>query len=323
MEKYLDLVKLVLNEGTRKENRTGVDTLSYFGAFFRHDLQAGFPLLTTKKVHTRSIFAELCWFLRGLTNIQYLKDHKVRIWDEWADENGETDAGYGEMWRAFPHHKIHSPYQVPESDKFDQMKWAVAELKKNPMSRRIVISAWLPPRATATKMAPCHYTFVFNVQNVKRQVCKGCGYAFKYSMNDALCGPKDCPQCKQYNAFEAVNRRELCLHWTQRSCDISLGVPFNIASYAALTHIIAKEVGLPVGTLAGTFVDLHAYTAKPDGSMEDHDHVPGLCNQVIRQPRCLPTLRIAGNNPWDCVCPEDLIVEGYSPHPPIPFKVAV
>jgi thymidylate synthase len=279
MKEYLDLVRLVLDHGTRKPSRTGIDTIAYFGAHYRVDLAAGFPLLTTKEVNYAACLRELLWYLSGEDHIRNLRQH-TKIWDAWADAAGNLDTAYGRYWRRFPH---------PERDaaghwhvrEVDQIQYILDTLRKEPTSRRLVVSAWEPGNATTSKLPPCHYSFVFNVQD---------------------------------------NR--LNCHLMQRSGDIALGIPFNLACYATLTQMIAQEVGLEVGWFGHTIVDAHIYTAAPGSGKEEYDHVPGLREQLSREPRPLPKLVIA-KKPFHELKFEDFKIEGYHPHPRIKFKVAV
>lgn len=279
MKEYLDLVRTVLDRGTRKPSRTGVDTISYFGAFYRVDLANGFPLLTTKEVNYTACLRELLWYLSGEDHIRNLRQH-TKIWDAWADEDGNLETAYGRYWRRFPH---------PEQDatghwhvrEVDQIHYIIDTLKKEPTSRRLVVTAWEPGNAEPSRLPPCHYTFAFNVQD---------------------------------------NR--LNCHLTQRSGDIALGIPFNLACYATLTQMLAQETGLAVGHFAHTIIDAHIYTAKPDGSMAEYDHVPGLREQLTRAPRPLPQLVIA-KKPFNELTFDDFKVEDYHPHPRLKFKVAV
>jgi thymidylate synthase len=279
MKEYLDLVRLVLDHGTRKHSRTGVDTISYFGAFYRVDLSKGFPLLTTKEVNWAAVLRELLWYLSGEDHIRNLRQH-TKIWDAWADEAGNLDTAYGRYWRRFPHpyQDEHGHWRVRE---VDQIQYVLDTLKKEPTSRRLVVTAWEPGNAATSKLPPCHYSFVFNVQDDR-----------------------------------------LNCHLTQRSGDIALGIPFNLACYAALTQMIAQETGLKPGWFGHTIVDAHIYTARADGAMAEYDHVPGLREQLNREPRPLPRLVIA-RKPFNELQFEDFKIEGYNPHPKIKFKVAV
>lgn len=279
MREYLDLVQLVLEKGTHKPNRTGIDTISYFGAHYTVDLSKGFPLLTTKEVNYSACLRELLWYLSGEDHIRNLRQH-TRIWDAWADEEGNLDTAYGRYWRRYP-----SPYkdqaghwQVRE---IDQIQYVIDTLKTEPTSRRLVVSAWEPGNAQTSKLPPCHFSFVFNVQG-----------------------------------------RRLNCHLTQRSGDIALGVPFNLACYATLTQMIAQEVGLDLGFFSHTIVDAHIYTARPGSGLSEYDHVPGLREQLKREPRPLPRLVIA-RKPFDQLRFEDFQLLDYNPHPKIKFKVAV
>ncbi len=287
MREYLDLIKLVMDNGVRKPSRTGVDTISWFGAFYRVNLADGFPLLTTKKVNYPAVLRELLWYLSGEEHIRNLRAH-TKIWDAWADERGELETAYGRYWRRFPHpvQKSHAPVRqtgltTAEVQEIDQIRYVIDEIKRNPNSRRLVVSAWEPGNAETSRLPPCHYSFVF-------QVLDGC----------------------------------LNCHLSQRSGDIALGIPFNLACYATLTQMIAQECGLKLGYFGHTIVDAHIYTAEPGSPMAAYDHLAGLREQLTRQPRPLPKLHIA-RKPFDELKFEDFTLEGYNPHPPINFKVAV
>lgn len=282
MKAYLDLVKNVLEKGIRKENRTGIDTLSCFAEHYKVDLSEGFPLLTTKKVFFRSVILELLWYLRGEDHIKWLRDEKdCHIWDAWADENGYVGPIYPVLWRRFPYleTKDGKNYISNEQDRnvtwkrkeFDQVQRAIDMLKTNPHSRRIVVSAWHPALLEDMALPPCHLMYIFNVSGGK-----------------------------------------LHCHLTQRSGDIALGIPFNLACYAALTLAIAQETELDPGVFAHTIVDAHIY----------ENHIEGLKEQIQRKPRKLPDLSIA-RKPVDQLTFDDFKLEGYDPHPSIKFEVAV
>ncbi len=264
MQQYLDLMRHVLEHGHAKSDRTGTGTLSVFGGQMRFDLAAGFPLLTTKKLHTRSIIHELLWFLRGETNIRYLKDNGVSIWDEWADEAGELGPVYGHQWRH---------WQTPDGREVDQITQLVEGLKKNPDSRRHIVSAWNPADVDKMALPPCHALFQFYVADGKLS-------------------------CQLY----------------QRSADIFLGVPFNIASYALFTLMLAQVCGFKPGDFVHTLGDAHLYS----------NHLEQARLQLARAPRPLPVMRI---NPavrdLFAFRFEDFTLEGYDPHPHIAAKVAV
>lgn len=279
MKEYHELVRLVLEKGQRKSNRTGVDTISYFGAHYQVDLAQGYPLLTTKEMNWEAMLRELLWYLSGEDHIRNLRRY-TKIWDAWADENGNLDTAYGRYWRRFPspYRDANGQWQVRE---VDQIQFVIDTLKKDPTSRRLVVTAWEPGNAHTSRLPPCHYTFVFNVQGSR-----------------------------------------LNCHLTQRSGDIALGIPFNLACYATLTQMIAQEVGLELGWFSHTIVDAHIYTRKPDGTMAEYDHIPGLLEQLQREPRPLPRLHIA-RKPFNELRFEDFRLEGYHPHPKIKFKVAV
>ncbi|AHI06865.1 thymidylate synthase [Bdellovibrio bacteriovorus W] len=264
MKQYHDLMKTVLETGVKKEDRTGTGTISVFGYQMRFNLQEGFPLLTTKKLHTRSIFHELLWFLKGETNIQYLKDNNVTIWDEWADENGNLGPVYGKQWRS---------WETADGRTIDQIKNVVEQIKKNPDSRRLLVVAFNPGDVEKMALPPCHAFFQFYVANGKLS-------------------------CQLY----------------QRSADIFLGVPFNIASYALLTHMIAQVCNLEVGDFVHTLGDAHLYS----------NHLEQTQTQLQRDFRPLPQLKL---NPdvkdlFDFKF-EDIEVVGYDPHPAIKAPVAV
>ena len=264
MKQYTDLMRHVLAHGNKKEDRTGTGTLSVFGYQMRFDLNEGFPLLTTKKVHLKSIIHELLWFLQGSTNIAYLKENGVRIWDEWADENGNLGPVYGYQWRNWP---------KPDGMHIDQISQVVNAIKKNPDSRRLIVSAWNVADIDRMKLPPCHAFFQFYVADGKLS-------------------------CQLY----------------QRSADIFLGVPFNIASYALLTMMVAQVCDLKLGDFVHTLGDAHIYT----------NHMEQVREQLTREPRALPQMKI---NPdvKDIFSFkfEDFILENYDPHPAIKGLVAV
>lgn len=264
MNQYEQLLKYIYENGTFKSDRTGTGTRSIFGAQLRFNLQEGFPLITTKKVHIKSILYELLWFIKGDTNIQYLKDHGVSIWDEWADAQGNLGPVYGYQWRSWP---------APDGRKIDQLKEVIDTLKKNPDSRRIIVSAWNVADLDKMALMPCHSFFQFYVANGKLS-------------------------CQLY----------------QRSADMFLGVPFNIASYAYLTHMIAQVCNLQVGDFVHTFGDAHIYS----------NHFEQVELQLSRDPRPYPKLVINPNvKSIDDFVFEDFKIEGYDPHPAIKAPVAV
>lgn len=292
MKVYLDTVREVLDKGQRKENRTGVDTISTFNINYEIDLRQGFPLLTTKAISWKNIVVENLWFLSGETNIALLKKHGCKFWDPWADAEGEVPSAYGNFWRHFPVH------DEGRTGFRDQIAWVDAELRSNPDSRRLVVSAWAPGNAQTSKLPPCHAMFILNVQRDER--------------GEPL----------------------LNLHLTQRSCDVALGVPYNIAGYALVLELFARWSGMRAGIFAHTLVDAHIYTSKPDGSMSEYDHVRGLREQLERAPRALPRLRIDPRlqklddlKPLLQASTEELmqafVLEGYDPWPALSFKVAV
>ncbi|MBV2208848.1 MAG: thymidylate synthase [Thermomonas sp.] len=264
MQQYLELLRHVLEHGTEKADRTGTGTRSVFGWQMRFDLAQGFPLVTTKKLHLRSIIHELLWFLQGSTNIAYLKAHNVSIWDEWADANGELGPVYGKQWRS---------WEGANGETFDQIQWVIDEIKRNPDSRRLIVSAWNVADLPQMALMPCHSLFQFYVADGKLS-------------------------CQLY----------------QRSGDIFLGVPFNIASYALLTHMVAQVCGLGVGDFVHTLGDAHLYS----------NHFEQAREQLMRTPRALPTLRL-NPNVQDVLGFrfEDIAIDGYDPYPAIKAPVAV
>ncbi len=279
MQAYLDLVRRVLEEGSPKPSRTGVDTISLFAAHYQVDLADGFPLLTTKKMNWSAILRELLWYLSGENHIRNLRQH-TRIWDAWADADGNLDSAYGYFWRRFPSAR-RTPDGRWEVREVDQIRHVIESLKRDPHSRRLVVTAWEPGNALASRLPPCHYTFAFHVGG----------------------GRLNC-------------------HLTQRSGDIAIGIPFNLAAYSALTLMIAQEVGLAPGRFAHTIVDAHVYTAPPGSPLARYDHVPGLRRQLTRAPRPLPRLEIA-RKPFDELTFDDFRLVGYECAESIPFVVAV
>ena len=335
MRQYLDLVRHVLETGVRKPNRTGVDTLSTFGHYYEADLDDGFPLLTTKAVSWKNIVVEMLWFLSGRTDIGILKRHGCKFWDSWADEHGEVPSAYGSYWRRFPtpmpsdlatkglraNERVKSYSDEPVIFN-DQIAWAVDTLRKDPTSRRVVVSAWAPGNAQTSKLPPCHAMFVCNVQNES-----------VVTHEDVAAG--NVPRSFYGGRFETTRQR-LCLHLTQRSCDVALGVPYNLASYALLIHLLARFTGLEPGIFGHSLVDAHIYTSKSDGLQAEYDHVPGLREQLAREPRRLPRLRIdesirsladverlMGAEVSTDEIMRLFVLEGYDPAPAIAFKVAV
>ena len=274
MKQYLNLVRYVLDHGVEKSDRTGTGTKSVFGYQMRFDLSEGFPMVTTKKLHLKSIIYELLWFLKGDTNIGYLKENGVRIWNEWADENGDLGPVYGHQWRNW------------NSENIDQIKDIVKTLKHNPDSRRMLVSAWNP-----SVMPETSKSFAENVANGKAAL----------------------PPCHAFFQFYVANGKLSCQLY-QRSADIFLGVPFNIASYALLTHMIAQACGYQPGDFIHTFGDAHIYT----------NHMEQIELQLSRKPKTLPTLKINPNR-TDLFEFEfsDFSIENYDPHPHIKGSVAV
>lgn len=332
MQQYLDLVREVLTTGTYKPNRTGVDTIATFGQYYEVDLTDGFPLLTTKQMdgfRWDSMIHELIWYFSGESHIRNLRE-KTGIWDEWADEDGTLDTAYGRFWRRYPIPESGDPGEAwPSSDHpwvndadhtFDQLRYVIDELRENPHSRRLVVSAWHPANAAVSTLPPCHYTFTVNVQD------------------------------------GALN-----LHLTQRSGDVALGIPFNIAAYSLIAHILAGRTALDLGTFAHSIVDGHIYCGTGDrgawyaehlptlrtrlGAADDPDdireirswierdapseadadggldHVPGLLTQLTRSPKPRPTIHVA-DRPIDELTADDIRLEGYRSHSGLRFAVA-
>ena len=263
MRAYLDLMRDALENGALKDDRTGTGVRSLFGRQLRFDLANGFPLVTTKRLHLKSIVRELIWFLRGDTNVAYLKAHGVSIWDEWADENGDLGPVYGKQWRA---------WEGSDGRTIDQIAWVIDEIRRNPDSRRLVVSAWNVAEIERMKLAPCHCLFQFYVANGRLS-------------------------CQLY----------------QRSADIFLGVPFNIASYALLTHLVARECGLEAGEFVHTFGDAHLY----------RNHESQAREQLAREPRPLPRLKLGDVGSIFDLNADAIAFEGYDPWPAIRAKVAV
>jgi thymidylate synthase len=264
MRQYLDLLSDILEHGSERADRTGTGTKAVFGRQIRFDLADGFPMVTTKKLHLRSIVIELLWFLKGDTNIRYLKDNGVSIWDDWADENGDLGPVYGKQWRS---------WAAPDGRVIDQIQWVLDEIHSNPNSRRLIVSAWNPADVNDMALPPCHCLFQFNVMEGKLN-------------------------CQLY----------------QRSADIFLGVPFNIASYALLTLMMARASGLKAGEFVHTFGDAHLYL----------NHVEQAQLQLTREPRPLPSITLNPDKTdlfgWEY---EDFKVENYTPHAHIKAPVAV
>ncbi len=264
MRQYLDLIRRILADGAVKDDRTGTGTRSVFGHQMRFDLAQGFPLLTTKKLHWRSIAVELLWFLRGDTNIAFLRENGVSIWDEWADGNGDLGPVYGRQWRS---------WAAPDGRVIDQMADVIAMIRRAPDSRRLIVSAWNPADVADMALPPCHLLFQFYVAGGRLS-------------------------CQLY----------------QRSADVFLGVPFNIASYALLTHLVARETGLEPGDFVHTLGDAHLY----------NNHIAQAELQLTRAPRPLPRLEIAPEaGDIFSLRFEDLRISGYDPHPHIKAEVAV
>lgn len=289
MKQYLDVVRDTLKTGQRKANRTGIDTLSTFNINYEIDLRDGFPLLTTKEISWKNIVIENLWFLSGKTDIALLKKHNCKFWNPWVDENDKVPSAYGNFWRSFP---------LPNNETNDQVAYVVDRLQNDPLSRRMVVSAWAPGNAQTSALPPCHAFWVVNVQ------------------------------------FDKDGEQHLCLHLTQRSCDIALGLPYNIAGYALMLELFSRFSKIPAGIFGQTLIDAHIYTSKVDDSMAEYDHVPGLEEQLTRAPRKLPILEIDPEikmlddiEPLLSLETDDIMsrfmLHDYDPHPAITFKVAV
>jgi len=277
VQQYLNLLQELLDSGNVKGDRTGTGTLSKFGHQMRFDLQEGLPLLTTKKLHLKSIIHELLWFLKGDTNIKYLQDNGVTIWDEWADENGDLGPVYGRLWRAWPDHNTAKCDQtglavLPSMQSIDQISEALETIKNNPNSRRIIVTAWNPADIAEAKLPPCHCLFQFYVHDGKLS-------------------------CQLY----------------QRSCDSFLGIPYNLASYALLAHMFAQQADLQVGYFIWTGGDVHLYS----------NHIEQAHEQLKRQPKALPQLRLNKAQSLFDYTIDDFEVIGYDPYPSIKAPVAV
>ena len=264
MRQYLDLLQDILDNGETRGDRTGIGTKGVFGRQMRFDLAESFPLLTTKKLHLRSIIIELLWFLKGDTNVRWLQDNKVSIWDEWADENGDLGPVYGKQWRS---------WATPNGETIDQISWVLNEIRTNPQSRRLIVSAWNPADVNQMALPPCHCLFQFHVANGRLN-------------------------CQLY----------------QRSADVFLGVPFNIASYALLTMMMARACDLKPGQFVQTLGDAHLYL----------NHLDQAHEQLTRSPRTRPQMVLNPDKTdlfgWDY---EDFTLTGYDPHPHIKAQVAV
>lgn len=288
MEAYRNIVKSVLSKGLRKSNRTGIDTLSLFGVFYKHDMSDGFPLLTTKEVSWKNILCENLWFLSGEPKIDFLQKHGCKFWNAWADGKNDVPSAYGNFWRRFPTQAerphVRDVAEIYNFEYFDQIAWVLEELRANPNSRRLHVNAWSPGNACRSKLPPCHHSFTMNVQ---------------------------------------ADRLNLIMH--QRSCDVALGLPYNIAGYAFLLSLFAHISGMMPGEFAHSITDCHVYD----------NHIGGLRMQTKRELKSLPKLSIDGRI-QELSDIEELIADGtteqiletfeihdYNPHPAIKFEVAI
>jgi thymidylate synthase len=277
MQQYLDLLRHILDKGAQKHDRTGTGTISCFGYQMRFDLQKGFPLVTTKKVHTKSIIHELLWFLKGETNTKYLKENNVSIWDEWADENGELGPVYGKQWRS---------WEGKDGKVVDQISDLVKQIESNPDSRRLIVSAWNVTDLPEMALMPCHTLFQFYTS----------------------------PRAPLHGVERGEKKRRLSCQLYQRSADVFLGVPFNIASYALLTMMIAQVCDLEMGEFVHTFGDVHIY----------NNHIEQVNLQLSRTPYPLPAMKLnpAVRNIFDFKF-DDFTLENYQSHPAIKAPIAV
>ena len=272
MRQYLDLLDHILTDGVKKDDRTGTGTLSVFGHTMRFDLRQGFPLLTTKKLYTKGIFGELIWFLRGDTNIHWLQERNIHIWDEWADENGDLGPVYGAQWRSWP---------APNGKHIDQIAKVIDQLRTNPDSRRLIVTAWNPAEVDHMALPPCHMLFQFYTAPAK--------------------------------ASDPDQRRWLSCRLDQRSCDTFLGVPFNIASYALLTMLVAQQANMRPREFVWMGGDVHLYL----------NHIEQAKLQLTRELRSLPTLEITANPSIDNYDLDDFKLTGYDPWPTIKAPISV
>lgn len=329
MEQYLNLLQHILDNGVKKDDRTGTGTISCFGYQMRFNLQDGFPLVTTKKVHLKSIIHELLWFLMGSTNIKYLKDNGVRIWDEWADAGGELGPVYGKQWRSWQNMVFKEPQTAGidediislarwRNEPIDQIKSLINMIKKNPDSRRLIVTAWNPADTDKMKLPPCHCLFQFHVRDATQT--ERCVWAHERdklprlnaTMLDLIHGTEE--DIKPYADVAGAPTKVISCQLYQRSADVFLGVPFNIASYALLTMMVAQVCDLIPGNFVHTFGDVHIYS----------NHVDQVRLQLSREPHKLPRMVI--NPDVKDIFGfkyEDFRLDGYDPHPKIEAPVAV
>ncbi len=383
MKQYHDLVKHVLANGIRKENRTGIDTISTFGYYYEHDLRDGFPLLTTKKISWKNIVVELLWFLSGSNKSEFLERHNCAFWRPWYNSDGTANAAYGPAWRQFEFPDCDDNGNVSKGSN-DQVAWVLNKLKTKPMSRDLVVSAWQPniaqnPPSPNAYLAPCHSMWILNVQNEELfehvysvhpndnlDWGNYLGYVMASTQEEADIKARkkfgddvlatdaqssfelNVAKLKRWNSegspdgwldkplIPASYRKRLCLHLTQRSADVCIGIPFNIASYSLLCSLIARFANIEPGIFAHTLIDAHIYTSKADGSQSEYDHIPGAKEQLTRNPKRLPKLIIDDSIKSledverlldKSVTTEEILakfrLEGYDPYPTIKFKVAV
>ena len=302
MIQYHNLLRCILDEGVTKDDRTGTGTRSVFGHQMRFDLSEGFPLVTTKKLHLRSIIHELLWFLAGDTNVRYLRENGVTIWDEWCDENGDLGPVYGKQWRS---------WSCPDGSVIDQIANVLDQLRTNPDSRRMMVSAWNPADVPNMALPPCHCLFQF--YTVQMSLDERVEWLDEQA-GKAVIGSNNADFRHRVLDAEGVPRRKLSCQLYQRSADVFLGVPFNIASYALLTHMVAHVTGMAVGEFVHTIGDAHLYL----------NHIEQAEEQLTREPRPMPTLSL---NPevTDLFAfrYQDIGIYNYNPHPAIKAEVSV
>ena len=320
MQQYLNLLRHILDNGVKKNDRTGTGTLSCFGYQMRFDLQEGFPLVTTKKVHLKSIIHELLWFLMGSTNIKYLQENGVHIWDEWADKDGELGPVYGKQWRSWPNFQFSRTTELDVVDEYfnypiDQISDLITMIKKNPDSRRLIVNAWNPADVPKQALPPCHCLFQFHVRDASanERIAWTQTQGTLVRTNALLIDDSEENMHAHADISKAPTKVISCQLY-QRSADVFLGVPFNIASYALLTMMIAQVCDMIPGEFIHTFGDVHIYS----------NHMDQVKLQLTREPRALPRMVLNPNvKNIDGFTYADFKLEGYDPHPKIEAEVAV